>query len=347
DAMDVHGGKGILLGPSNYLARGYQGVPISITVEGANILTRSMIVFGQGAMRCHPYLLKEVAAATDPDREAGQRAFDKTLFEHIGYVYANGARSLLYGLSGARLAPSPVDGVTTDYFRQLSRLSAAFAVIADVALLLLGGALKRREKLSGRFADALSNLYLCSAVLKRFHDDGQPEADLPLMHWSCQHCLYEIEQALDGILRHFPVRFVAWKLRVLAFPLGRRLHRPDDALGHRVAALLLEPSEARDRLTAGLFVTDDPADVTGRLEHALRLAIAAEPIEAKLRKAGESQPPMIGLDAWLEDLLSRGVIGDREADILSQSTAATRAVIMVDDFPGRKTRARRASGRAA
>lgn len=347
DAMDVHGGRGICMGPGNYLARGYQALPISITVEGANILTRSMIIFGQGAMRCHPYLLKEIAAASDSDPRAGGRAFDRVLFAHLGHVLANAARSLLYGLSGARLAPSPVSGPTAAYFRSLARHSAAFALLADAALLVLGGALKRREKLSARFADALGHLYLASALLKRWEDDGRPAEDLPLVHWGARHCLYEIQEALDGILRNFPSRVPAALLRLLLFPLGRRCRRPQDALGREIAALLLSPSPARDRLTAGLHVSEDPADPAGRIEHALGRVLAAEPIEARLRKAGEARGALQGFEAWLQDLQSRGLLEAEEAEVLREAETARRAAIMVDDFAPGPRRVAAGAGEAA
>jgi len=346
DAMDVHGGRGICLGPANYLGRVYQTVPISITVEGANILTRSMIIFGQGAMRCHPYLVREIAAAGDPDRSAGAREFDRALFGHMGYTLTNAARALVYGLSRGRLAPSPVAGPTAKYYRRLARMSAAYAFLADLALLFLGGALKRREMLSGRFADGLSFMYLCSASLKRFEDYRRPEADLPLLEWACKYCLYQVQGALDEILRNFPARTLGQLLRVVVFPLGRRFRYPNDALAHRVASLLLEPSETRDRLTAGIFITEDPSQPTGRVEYALRKVLAAEAVERELRKRTVIQPPCLDYDAWLADLVTQQVITREEADLLREARDATRAAIDVDDFPPRR-KARAATDKAA
>lgn len=343
DAMDVHGGRGICLGPSNYLARGYEGLPISITVEGANILTRSMIIFGQGAMRCHPYLVREVRAAADPDHAAAAREFDATLLAHLGYTTANAARALLYGLSHGALAPAPVHGPGASYFRQLARLSAAFALLADVTLLVLGGALKRKEALSGRFADALSHMYLCSAVLKRFEDTGRPEADRPLLDWAAQHSLHQVQVTLDELLRNFPSRPLALVLRVLVFPLGRRLRQPEDRLAQAVAGLLLAPSEARERLTAGIFTSSDPRDPIGRIEYAFEKVLAAAPIERKLREAGAVQPPRVDLEDWLVDVVARGVLDASEAEQLVEAAGATRAAIMVDDFA--PVRRRRQPGR--
>jgi len=332
DAMDVHGGRGICMGPSNYLARTYQSIPVAITVEGANILTRSMMVFGQGAMRCHPYLQAEIAAAAEDGADGLQR-FDKALMAHLGYTMANAARAVLYGVSGAWLAPSPVPGVTSIYYKQIARFSAATSAMADLALLVLGGALKRKESISGRFADALAYLYLCSAVLKRFEDDGRPKADLPLVHWACQFCLYQVQQALDGVIRNFPLRPVAWKMRLWAFPLGRRLSVPDDKLTHQVAAMLLEPSASRDRLVDGIYAPDDEADATGRLQHAMAMTIRAEPIERKLRDQGKTHRPDQAYEDWLKALVDEQTLKREEADVLLATRAAVRNAIMVDDFP--------------
>jgi len=341
DAMDAHGGRGICLGPSNYLGRIYQTVPVGITVEGANILTRSMIIFGQGAMRCHPYLQEEIAAANESDEEKALARFDAALFAHLGYSFANAARAFVYGISGNLLAPAPVSGPTARYYRRLARFSAATAALADVSLLVLGGAFKRKEKLSGRFADALGYMYLCSAVLKRFEDDGRPKADLPLVQWSCEHCLYHVQEALDGVIRNFPVRPVAWKLRAWALPLGRRLHGPSDRLGHQVASLLLEPSATRERLIAGIYYSDDAGDITGRLEYALKMTLRAEPIERKLRKAGEVYRPGRSYDAWLDGLVAAGTLGEKEAELLRAAKQAERAAIMVDDFAPASTPVRK------
>src|SRR5579871_3846207 len=242
DAMDIHGGRGVMMGPRNYLARGYQAVPVSITVEGANILTRSMIIFGQGAIRAHPYLLQEMEAASSEDHAKAAVEFDRALFAHIGFTISNAARALFLGLTGALFTPAPVSGPTARYYRQLSRMSAAFTFTADVGLLMLGGEMKRREKLSARYGDILSHLYLASATLKQFEEQGRPAADLPLVEWACQDSLYAMQQALEGLLRNFPSRPVAWAMRALVLPLGRPYAPAPDRLGHKVAKLLLEPS---------------------------------------------------------------------------------------------------------
>lgn len=336
DAMDVQGGSGICLGPSNLLGRVYQSIPIGITVEGANILTRTLIIFGQGAVRCHPYVLKEMQAAAERDAQRAALLFDQAFFGHVGFTVGNAVRALLHGISGARLAGVPSQaGAERSYYAQLTRMSAAFALVADAAMLVLGGSLKRKEKLSGRLADVLSQLYLCSAVLKRFADQGRPEADLPLLRWACDDALYQAQEALDGLLRNFPNRFAAAMLRMLVFPFGKPYAAPGDALGHQAASLLLEPSSARDRLTAGVYAPTDPSEPLGRLDDALRKVIAAEPVERKLRAALNAGASNGGDEALLREGVRRGVIGEDEARIVQEAIEARKGVIKVDDFvPG-------------
>ncbi len=269
DAMDVHGGKGICQGRNNYLGQLYAELPIAITVEGANILTRSMIIFGQGAIRCHPYLLKEMLAVTDDNTERGRADFDQALMQHAGFVVGNAVRAFWLGLTGSLLTTAPTRGVTQGYFRRLSRISAAFCLTADIALFALGGDLKRREKLSGRFGDILSYMYLASAVLKRYEDDGRPPEDLALVRWACDELLYRIQGRFQEIFHNFPGRFAGAALRYLVFPWGARFRPPSDRIGHRVAERVLSPGETRERLVEGIFRSRDSADAVGRLEDAL------------------------------------------------------------------------------
>jgi len=335
DAMDVHAGRAVCLGPSNYLAQTYQTVPVAITVEGANILTRSMIIFGQGAIRCHPYVLKEMMAAADEDPEAGLAAFDEAFFAHVGFTISNLVRSFVLSVSNARFVKAPDIGPTAPYARRLTRMSASFALLADVAMLLLGGDLKRREKISGRFADILSHLYMASAVLKRFEDDGRPAADLPLVRWALDDSLAIIEERLDGILRNFPVRGVGALLRPFVLPLGRRCRKASDALGHQVAKLLLSPSETRDRLTSGMFFEMKEDDPLGLMELALEKVILAEPIERKLGVSINTT----NMEASLAKGLEQGVINELEAETVREAMAITARAIAVDDFPGREKEA--------
>jgi len=334
DAMDVQGGSGICMGPRNFLGRAYQAIPISITVEGANILTRSLIIFGQGAVRCHPYVLKEMQAVAEKNPYAASRDFDAALFGHIGFTLSNAVRALWLGLSGARWAKAPVGGVTRRYFQRLTRMSAAFSLAADLAMLVLGGALKRKEKLSGRFADALSQLYLASAVLKRYHDEGCPEADWPLVQWACDDALYRIQEALDGLLKNFPQRWLAFLVRVLIFPLGKTYAPPSDYIGHLAAKLLLSPSVARDRLTAGMFVPQDADEPLGRIEAALAQIERADAVEKVLSNSIKNgQLPKAPIASLIDLAVERDIIDRHDAEQLRAAEALRREVISVDDFP--------------
>ncbi len=328
DAMDIQGGAGICLGPSNIIGRAYQAIPIAITVEGANILTRSLIVFGQGALRCHPYLLKEMQATQNKDLEA----LDKALFAHIGFVISNLSRSIWFGLSNAMFEVTGTP-LTRRYYRHLTRMSAGFALLTDYALLTLGGGLKRHERLSGRFADILSNLYLCSATLKHFEDQGEPEADLPLLHYACQMSLHDAQQAMLAVFYNLPFSWAAKILRGFMFPFGKPYAPPSDKLIHQVASLALAPSATRDRLTAGIYITDDPNDRTGRIEYAFNLAIKAENAEKKLkqiRKQGKlsSYTPI----EQIAEATKKKLISQQEAEQLHNAWIAMREAIRVDSF---------------
>ena len=332
DAMDIHGGRGVCMGPSNYIARSYQSIPVGITVEGANILTRSMIIFGQGAIRCHPYLVKEMESAAMIDQSAGERAFDRALTGHMGYFISNLCRAFSYGISASHLAPTPVGGRVANYYRRLGQMSAVFAVTSDLTLILLGGAFKRKEMLSGRFADALGYMFYASAVLKKYEDDGRPRTDLPLVEWAAKYCLYEIQTALDEILRNFPIKSLGVLIRAIVFPLGSSLRQPNNSLSHRVAALMIKPGEARDRLTDGIYINGDENDITGCLEDALLKSISAEPIQRHLRAAGLFKPDLVDYTDWVSELVAENHITGDQASILNDAQIATRKVIMVDEF---------------
>jgi acyl-CoA dehydrogenase len=333
DAMDIHGGKGICLGPSNYLGRAYQQVPIAITVEGANILTRSMIIFGQGAIRGHPYVLREIAAVAEADRNRARRAFDSAFFGHVAFVVSNKARASWMGLTGARFVAAPGDANVRRYYRQLTRLSSAFAFAADVAMFVLGRSLKRRERLSARLGDILSQLYLASCVLKRFEDDGTPTQDLPLVHWALQDALVKTQEAFYGLFQNLPGRLLPALLRFVVFPWGRPFAAPPDQLGSRVCSLVLTPGAARDRLTSGIFIGQDGPIAT--LEAALLATVAAEPLEHKLRSAGLAAARVTAHSAVneVERAVAQGVISEAEARLVEHARALRRQSIMVDDFP--------------
>jgi acyl-CoA dehydrogenase len=334
DAMDVHGGKAICKGPSNYLALAYEQMPIAITVEGANILTRSMIIFGQGAIRAHPYLLEEIAATREGDARRAVRAFDAALFGHAAFFARNLVRTLWLGLTRALFVRAPDAGRVRGYFRQLTRLASAFALCADVALLVLGGALKRRERISARLGDVLSQLYLASAVLKRHRDEGSPQEDLPLVDWAVQDALHRIEEAFYGLFDNLPGRVLAGALKRVVFPYGREFRPPSDEIGRRVAGILLEPSAARERLTRGVYVPRDENEPIGALEAALRAVVAAEPIGARIRAARDAGR-LAGrfAEEIVEEAFARGLIGAEEKAAMERARALRRKVVMVDDFP--------------
>ena len=333
DAMDVHGGKGVILGPSNYLGRGWQAAPISITVEGANIMTRSLMIFGQGAIRCHPWVLKEMQAAMHPDPAVRLREFDANLFGHIGFAISNAVRSVWMGLIFAAFGRAPGDDYTRRFYRRLNRYSANLALVADISMLTLGGKLKFKEKLSGRLGDVLSQLYIASAMLKRYEDEGRPASERPLLAWAFHDSVFKIENALSGALRNYPIRPVGWLLWLLVFPLGRRAQPPSDRLGHRAAALLMSPSDARDRLIDGAFLTPCENNPAGRINAALAAVILAEPVERKLQKAIKAGE-IAALDAHqqLVEAANRGIVTAEEKVQLEELRRLTWDAISVDDF---------------
>ncbi|MCY1292914.1 Acyl-coenzyme A dehydrogenase [compost metagenome] len=334
-AMDVHGGKGIVLGPNNYLGRAWQGAPISITVEGANILSRNLMIFGQGAIRCHPYVLKEMALAGREDRDQALIEFDELLMQHAGFAVGNAASSLLLGLTLGCIGDVPGDNLSRPYFRALNRLAAAFALLADFSMLLLGGELKRRERLSARLGDALSYLYLGSAALKRYHDLGNPEYLRPSLRWALEESLAKAEDALDDLLRNFPSALFGGLLRGLVFPLGRRHRGPSDELDAEIAALLGRTTgdPALEALLEGCYRPSDPGDPVGALQRAVDLLDASQAARKKLHqalKAGQLQaaPGQSEIDA----ALAAGVLQAEEGEKLHAAEAARRKVIDVDDF---------------
>ena len=333
DGMDVLGGAGICLGPKNFLGRAYQSLPISITVEGANILTRTMIIFGQGAIRSHPYIFKELDALGEEDPEVSLEKFDRAFFGHVTFVGKNLIRSIFHGLTSSLFIFTPGRGPVRRYYQHFTRMSAAFALLTDSALLLLGGTLKRKEKLSGRLGDVLSYLYLASAILKRYEDQQCPKEDLPLLHWGCQYTLYEIQKAMDGLLQNMPNRPAAWAMRWFVFPLGQHFKAPSDKLGHEISTLLLSPSEARDRLTKGMYLPEDSTQSLGCIEDALVKVIKAEHIERRLREQlNDYKADYTGLEGMLAAGLEQSIITESEAELIREAELARNEVIRVDDF---------------
>jgi len=332
DAMDIHGGKGICMGPNNYLARGYQGAPIAVTVEGANILTRSMIIYGQGAIRCHPYVLAELEAANSTDNEQALSDFDHALFGHIGFSISNIGRSFWCSITGSHFLSSPFNDETHRYYQLLTRFSANLAMLSDIAMLSLGADLKRKERISARLGDVLSQLYLASATLKRYNDDGRKSTDLPLVQWAVEDCLYNCQHAIDELISNFPNRVIAKLLRVIIFPLGTWLSKPSDETAHKVAQILQTPNVARTRLGQGQYLTRDGNNIFGRLEQSLEDIVNCEPIFDKICSALNKKLPFYHLDKLAETSLSEHIISKSEAALLVTAEKGRQWVIAVDDF---------------
>jgi len=333
DAMDVHGGKGIMLGPKNYLGRGYMATPIAITVEGANILTRSLIIYGQGAIRCHPYVLRELHAAGDEDRDRGLIEFDDALFGHIGYAISNMARSVFLALTHAKFSKVPLNTPTRRYYQNINRYSAAFALASDFAMLTLGGELKKRELLSARLGDILSSMYLASTVLKHFENQGRRATDLPLVEWSVRTLMYRAQEALHAFLRNFPNRLVATILRIMIFPRGRSYSAPSDKLSQQVVALVTVPGEARERLSQFAYTTKEPGNPLGLLQEALELNKEFAAIERRLRQARkEGLLSSDYLGEQIDEAETAQVISKAEARNLRTYHDKVMALLGVDDF---------------
>ena len=335
DAMDILGGAGICLGPKNIMGRAYQAIPISITVEGANILTRSMIIFGQGAIRSHPYIYKELESLSEHDENEALEQFDRALFGHMHFFITNTLRCFLNGITNAWLirAPSRANSKVKRYYKQATRMSAAFALVTDISLMILGGSLKRREKISARLGDILSHLYMISAVLKHYQDQGEHESDLPFVHWACQYNLQRIQTAFNGFLHNFPNRPIALLLRWIIFPWGRLYAPPNDKLGHDISCLLINPSEVRNRLTAGVFIPEDVNKAVAQLESALHKVVDAAHIEKKIRPFHKNfKPEHADYKTMTSAAVKDGVIDKDEEYLLLQANDARTKVIAVDDF---------------
>ncbi len=348
DAMDVHGGKGICLGPKNYLGRGYQIVPVAITVEGANILTRSLIIFGQGAVRCHPFVLREMNAARNPDREAGVAEFDRALLGHVGFAISNAARSLVMAFTLARFTRVPKVGPTARYFQHVNRYSASFALATDVAMLALGGYLKKKETLSARLGDVLSAMYLASMVLKHHENQGREAADLPLVEWACRSLLYQAQEQLHLFLRNFPNRPLAAFMRLLIFPRGLTYFPPSDRLGRDIVDLIMNPTAARERLSRHIYKTQESHNPLGLLQEALILSTMAEPLEKRIRVEGVKTGRVSALDltGQIEQALVLGILSEAEAAVLRDYDVKVSHLTGVDDFAPEELRAGTGAGSA-
>ncbi|MGB2079005.1 MAG: acyl-CoA dehydrogenase [Vibrio sp.] len=334
DAMDIHAGRAIQTGPMNYLSSHYLGVPVAITVEGANILTRNLMIFGQGATRCHPYVFAEMEAAANPDEAAGAAAFDKLLFKHMGHGIKNGVGSLLMALTGSRLAKSHTSGPTKHYYQDMTRLSKALALTTDFAMLTMGGDLKRKEMISARLGDALSFLYIGSAVLKRFDDEGSLAEDLPFVDYSMKHCLEQAAKALQEAYRNLPSRIAANVLRVLVFPLGNHFHAITDDHKMTLANALMTPGAQRDRLTHLCYIGDKVDDNVGLIENAFLAMYEVRHLERKMVDGVKSGviDRKASLTVRLEQALENNILTQDEVTQIQRAEALRYQAIQVDHF---------------
>lgn len=334
DAMDLHGGRAICDGPSNYLQSAYLMIPVGITVEGANILTRSLITFAQGALRSHPFLYREIQACQDTDTKRGLAAFETAFFSHVAFSLSNGVGAFFHNVTGGLFGKVPPQaGGTAEWYRQVWRASRSFAFVADLTVALLGGGLKTKQKLTGRMADALSELYLIACALKRFEDDGKPANDRHIVALAAQNGLFRFQEAMRGTIENFPIAPVRWLMRVVVFPFGSPYRPASDRLGSTCVRLAIEPGDVRDRLTRYIYVSRDVNDPTGLLEVALEKVVASEEAEKKLERAIRQGTVrrFHGLD-WIGEAVTKGVLTEAEGILLREAEALTARVIAVDHF---------------
>jgi acyl-CoA dehydrogenase len=334
DAMDIHAGRGIQAGPGNYILPNYMSIPIAITVEGANILTRNLIIFGQGAIRAHPYIREEMRCVAQTDQAQALHEFDQLIRQHIGYFLQNTAKSLLYGLTHGHASRVPKRGRLARYHRQLNQLSASLAFVADASLIILGGTLKRKERLSARLGDVLSHIYLGIAVLKYYHEYGNAQDDLPLVEWALQYCIAQARQAFREFFRNFPRRMIGIGLRMVAFPLGCSVVWPEDTLDQQVAHSMLYNTDLRDRLTDSVYVSKTSDDATGLMEYASAKLISAQAALDKLRQLGKQGQldKSLTLTAQAERAHALDQLNDEEKQTVIEFDEVRKAVIAVDEF---------------
>lgn len=331
DAMDIHAGRAIMLGRSNYLAYHYMGIPIAITVEGANILTRSLMIYGQGAVRCHPFLRQEMACLHEPDGLAG---FDRLLRQHGRRFFSHLLLSLASGLTLGRLERAPVRGYQAGYYRQLTRMSRALALTGDLAMLLLGGRLKQRERLTARLGDWLSQLYLASATLKRFEDDGAQAQDRLLLDYALQHSLQQIGLAVEGVCANLPGRWLGWLLKRWIFPFGNGYAGPSDRLIGQLAQAMQVPDGLRQRLVSLHHCPLTEQDPVGRVELAFVRLQAVAPLHARLRQAQQQGdlPRKLGLSELIAVAQETGLLDASEARALQDAERLRYQALQVDSF---------------
>jgi acyl-CoA dehydrogenase len=333
-AMDVNAGQAIQTGPRNYLAHVHMAIPVSITVEGANILTRNLIIFGQGAIRCHPYILEEIGLFSGEESPETTEQVDKILLSHMGYGIRNFVRTFVSGLTGGIFITPPVHGPIATYYRQLTRMSSALALLSDMSMMILGGSLKRKERISARLGDVLSQLYLASAVLKYFNDHKQPASDVDYVKWCVEMSLYKMQTAINELLDNFPIGWLGKIINWVIFPFGNSYQKPSDALTHKIVGSMLAPSEFRDRLTQFCYLSHDDEDPLHRLESALESMLEVEPVFKKFQAAVRKGtiPKRANFEDQMAAAVSSSVLTTDEMQALKKFYALQKEVIKVNEF---------------
>ncbi len=335
DAMDIHGGRGLILGETNYLAYAFMSMPIAITVEGANILTRNLIIFGQGAVRCHPFIYREMQAVQNEDTDAGLTEFDSLFFRHVGYTISNFIRTLSLSVTGAWVTRAPVDGQEAKYYRQLTRMSSALALVSDISMMLLGGALKRKERLSARLGDVLSNLYLGCAVLKFYRDNGSDPTEMPYVDWNMQLAMYNCQIAFKEFFENLPNRPIAWLLRVVVFPFGAHFKLPSDRLEHELVQPMFTDNPLRDRITNYMYIGKDEKDPAFIIEDAFKKLLECREVRERIREAVKAEKINSGLSVEEQATAAVNIqlCTQAEADAFVAAEKARNLAIQVDDYP--------------
>lgn len=325
DAMDVHAGRAVVLGPRNYLANPYQGIPISITVEGANIMSRNLLIFGQGSMACHPYIRDEFYAVSKQDKAA----FRQIIWQHVGYFMHNFSKAVLAALTGGRLIIAPKGPLHREYQR-LARLSYAFAWLADLSLIYLGGDLKRKERLSARLADGLSYLYMGMAALRHAQKNEKQSEHVPHATWAVSYCFYQAQKAMIDFCKNFPMRWLGLVIRFLVFPWGQSMQYPSDKLDHQLSQLMTRNNHYRDEMLASIYLSGDPHQPVDKMEHALQLIIKSADTYKKISDL--KRQPLLGLKEKLLEKVASGGLTQAEMDVIIRVEKARWDAMQVDEF---------------
>ncbi len=333
DAMDIHGGRGVIMGERNYISNGYMSMPISITVEGANILTRNLMIFGQGAVRCHPFVFREMQAANNENEQQGVDEFDSLFFRHVGYGLSNFIRTISLGLTAGKIVKKPVAGKTGVYYQQLTRMSSALALVSDISMAVLGGELKRKERLSARLGDVLSHLYQSSAVLKYFEDSGAKDSDLPYVEWTIKHNLFEIQKAFNEFFDNFKPAWLGKVLKRIVFPYGSNYKKADDKLDHLIVKSMFNHNELRDRLTKDMFI-GDANDPLGRVESAFDKVLNTLDVALKIKVAIKENKLTAAreLNETVATAIAAGILTQQEGDAYIESEDARLDAMQVDEY---------------